>query len=187
MAATRANVAPADLPAGWTSDAPAGDFAAAVLGCVPATITQGHVQAQSTGPRSSLGTPDNQVHTVSVTTVFNSPAVAAQVATAMILPAFGSCATPLVRSVAGVGSVSGGPLVPRAGLPARGQQSTWFRGQLVTSDPLDAGVTLPIDALLSVIRTGPTVTVLVLVDVGGLVNQWMINDLSQAVADHQRA
>lgn len=182
--AVKAQVVQPDLPAGWGS-VPATGMYAALLPCLGGVGGAGQPTAQVDGDHYSIGAPDQQVQVLTTTAVFPSVDVAKRVLDASSTPQFGQCATGVLSSQAKVAGARGGPLARVGGLPARGDQSVWFRASLTAADPAGGDTPLPVDALISPIRTANTVSYLLLVSTGGRVDQWMITDLSQGLADRQ--
>jgi hypothetical protein len=183
--AAQAKVVPADLPAGW-SGTPATGLYAAILPCLSAVPAAAHPTAQADGDHFSIGSPDSSEQALSTTAVFPSDAVAKSVVDATAGSAFGQCMTGVLATSAQIQGASGGPLVPADRLPSRGDQTTWQRGDLKAADPAGGDTPIPVDAAVATIRTGPTVSFLLLVGTGSRLDQWVINDLSQGIADRQR-
>ncbi len=183
--ALKARVVEQDFPVGFGSS-PATGLYAALLPCLLGADGAALPVAQTDGDRYSIGAPDQQVQALTTTAVFPSVDVAKRVFATSSTPQFGQCATGVLTTAGEIDGPSGGPLSRVGGLPSRGDQSVWFRGNLSAADPTGGDVRVPVDALISPIRTGSTVSFLLLLSTGSRVDQWMINDLSQSLADRQR-
>ncbi len=174
-----------DLPAGFTAGPATGLFSG-LLGCLGGVAGADAPVAQVDGDHWSLGAPDQQVQALSTTAVYPDADVAKRVLDGASTAQFGQCASRVVAFFGQLVDPAYEPLSLVAGLPARGEQSVWFRGALTSADPTGGDTRQKVDALISPIRTGRTVSFLVLVSIGSRVDQWMIDDLSLALADRQR-